>query len=269
MDAKVTVTSRCNAKCKTCPVHEYKGKDMTLENFKKVYDRLQKLSGLRIMLNNTGDMYIHPDRHAMFDYIEQNPGPNPVIMTTNAGAMDRVPKINEVVISFNGGDKESYERTTGLNFEETVDRIKGFYPELSALPALQMHCLIWQGNQGCEESFKELWADFPGKLRFSYKYDNQMKDDKCVQGASRNERFLCDYLTNMSITPSGKMISCAHDFEEVTDFGNFITDSLEDILNNAERQRKIKEHMAGVFSGLCEKCNYNTPTDGRIVTVKG
>ena len=102
MDAKLSITTRCNAKCKTCPVWCYKGSDMTYDNFVTIWDKLNKAPFVnRMLLNSTGDMYIHPDRNRIFNYIEEN-HKKWVCMTTNAADMDRVPKINEMIISFNG-----------------------------------------------------------------------------------------------------------------------------------------------------------------------
>jgi len=220
----------------------------------------------RILLNNTGDMYLHPKRKEIFKYIEEHKY-KPVIMTTNAGAMDYVPKIDHLIISFNGGTKSSYEYTTGLDFDKTVKKIKSFYPDIAKVYS-EIHCLMWDGNEGTEAALKELWKDFPGRVRLSYKYDNQMKEDHTIDKYKKTDRVFCDYLTMLSILPDGKVISCAHDFEGVTDFGNIFTEEVGDILKNKNRIKKMKEHYEGRFEGLCKKCNYNTGIDGKIVYVK-
>ena len=267
MDAKISVTTRCNARCATCPVWQHPGKDMDFSDFVVIWNKLMDSKHVtRVLLNNTGDMYIHQDRERIFDYIEANHH-KPVIMTTNAAAMDRVPKIDEIIISFNGGNKESYEKTTGLVFEKVVARIREHYDALFKVHA-EMHCLIWDGNAGCEDDFKELWKDFPGRLRFSYKYDNQMKEDHTIDGKRQSQRFPCDYLRMLNVMPDGRIISCAHDFEAVTDFGNLLTGSVDDTICNINRGDKIAEHCRHEYTGLCEKCNYNTALADRIVYVR-
>ena len=102
MDAKISITTFCNAKCKTCPVWSLSGRHMDFEKFKIMWDKLMEAPQVsRVLLNNTGDMYVHPRRMEIFKYIE---GHNfkPVIMTTNGAAMDYVPKVDYIVISFNG-----------------------------------------------------------------------------------------------------------------------------------------------------------------------
>jgi len=209
---------------------------------------------------------MHPRRKEIWEYIETHHF-KPVIMTTNAGLMDYVPKIDLIIISFNGGTKESYEYTTGADFNKTVARIREHYPELSKRN-VEMHCLMWEGNEGTEKDLAELWKDFPGKIRLSYKYDNQMKEDKTIEKYKNNDRVYCDYLNMLSIMPDGKIISCAHDFEAVTDFGNIFTDSMDSVMMNKNRKKKQHEHYEGIYSGLCKDCNYNTSLVGKFKYIK-
>ncbi len=220
----------------------------------------------RILLNNTGDMYIHPQRKEIWEFIETHHN-KPVIMTTNAAKMDYVPKVDFIAISFNGGTKESYEYTTGLPFEKTIMKIRSHYPELAKRPA-EIHCLIWDGNEGTEDQLKELWKDFPGRVRLSYKYDNQFKEDHTVKKYKKTERIPCDYLGMLSIMPSGQVVSCAHDFVGITDYGNIFYHKIADIVTNRLRKEKRMEHFDGEYTGLCEKCNYNTALDDRIIYIK-
>ena len=267
MDAKISITTACNAKCKTCPVWQYPAKHMDVDKFKLMWTKLMLAPKVRkVLLNNTGDMYLHPRRKEIFEYIETHKC-KAVIMTTNAGQMDYIPDIDHIVISFNGGDKKSYEYTTGLDFDKTVARIKSHYNKLKDM-SCEINCLIWDGNEGSEDALVELWKDFPGSVRVSYKYDNQMKEDHTVDKYKREKRRYCDYLDMLSIMPDGKIISCAHDFESVTNYGNIFMDSMDDIFNNPVRVAKQAEHRKGLYTGLCEKCNYNTGDAGRVFYIK-
>ena len=128
MIAKLSVTTRCNAQCQTCPVWSIPGGDMPLKVFKVVWDKLMLHPAIgKILINSTGDMYNHPRRKEIWAYVEERIL-KWVSMTTNAAKMDYVPKIPEIIISFNGSNKRGYERTTGLPFHETVQKIKAHYP---------------------------------------------------------------------------------------------------------------------------------------------
>lgn len=268
MEAKVSLTTKCNARCKTCPVWTIPGQTMTLEVWQKVWQRLMDEPGIvNVMLNNTGDIYCEPN-HAEYLKLVHRQRDKYVMITTNALQLDMVPDVDEFIISFNGGNQKAYEATVGAGFHETVQNIRKHYDALAKVPNAQLHCLIWEGNQGSERDLTELWRDFPGKVRLSYKYDNQMREDRTLDKFKVTRRIGCDYLGKLSIMPDGKIISCAHDFHATTDFGNWLTDSWGDIVNNAARREKIKEHQRSEWTGICEKCNYNTPSSGRVFYVK-
>jgi radical SAM protein with 4Fe4S-binding SPASM domain len=242
---------------------------MPYEDFVKIWDKLMESPHIdKVFVNNTGDMYNHPDRIKIFDYMEKTKC-KWVVMTTNAAKMDYVPKIDELIISFNGGDPEGYEYTTGLDFKSTYMRIRGFYEEYRKLRNLELHCLIWDGNKEGEKNVGKLWMDFPGRVRISYKYDNQQKEDHTIDKYKRNNRIECDYLDKLSIWSNGDIIMCAHDFEGKNVFGNILNESIDNLLENSDRMKKRLEHMTGVYKGLCEKCNYNTTTWGKIHYIKG
>ena len=269
MDAKLTLTNACGAHCKTCPVWQLPREEMSWETFTVVWDKLMASPLIdRILLNNIGDMFFHPLHEKMFAYMAEHHH-KAVIMTTNAAGMDVVPRwVDLLVISFNGGTKESYEYTTGMDFDQVVDNIRKNYATIALRPA-EMHCLIWEGNAGTEDAFEELWADFPGKLRISYKYDNQHEEDHTLPEYRKTDRIPCDYLGMLNIMQSGRVTACAHDFGQQTDFGNLVYDTVAGSFKNANRHRMMQEHNRGVFRGICKHCNYNTGIEGKIVYLKG
>lgn len=269
MEAKVSLTTKCNAKCRTCPVWTLPGETMALDNWRIIWTILMGDPRITdVMLNNTGDIYCEPNHAEYLAFVHRQAGKR-ICMTTNAVALDMVPDVDDLIISVNGGTKEAYEYTVGVDFEKVKANIRAQYAELAKLPLCELHCLIWEGNAGTEKALVKEWADFPGKVRISYKYDNQMREDKTLDQYKVEQRIPCDYLQKVCIMPSGKVISCAHDFEGVTDFGNVLTDGMDGVLGHPERQRMLAQHQLGEFNGLCEKCNYNTPALGRVWYVKG
>jgi radical SAM protein with 4Fe4S-binding SPASM domain len=268
MNCKISVTTKCNATCRTCPVWELPGQDMLYEDFVKIWEKVNNFHGVtKILLNNTGDMYNHPDRMLIFRHIEENKKKY-VVMTTNAGEMDYIPAIDELIISFNGGNKDEYEYTTGLSFSRTVQTIKNFYPDFYKLKNLEMHVLVWEGNKENIHKIHEVFDDFPGKIRLSYKYDNQQKEDYTLPEFQRKNRIECDYLDMLNIWPDGRVIMCAHDFKGENVFGNVLTQEIEEILHSPQRMKKKFEHAQGLYVSLCANCNYNTPTWGKFKYIK-
>lgn len=271
MEAKVSLTTACNAKCATCPVWRTEPEHMTVQDWRVIWRKLNESDHVpRILLNNTGDVTNHPDRDAILKVLKHGKR-KWVAMTTNATLLEYVPDgVDELVISFNGGTRAGYERTTGLPFEETVARIRSLYPEFAKLRKLEMHCLMWDGNQGEEDALLELWHDFPGRIRLSYKYDNQGRQDHTLEGYRTDDRIPCDYLYRMiCVYPRGAVRMCAHDFEGSEDLGNLVDQSVAEVIDNRRRLEKLHEHVHRRFTGICERCNYNRPvSDGLVKYVR-
>lgn len=266
MDAAITVTTECGAKCKTCPSWQRFTREMQPEVFKYIYTKLNADNiTRRILINNTGDIYFHSHCMELFNIIESLKK-KPVIITTNAAYMDYIPNVDEFIISFNGGDKKSYEYTTGLPFEKVLKNIYKNYEIFKDIKA-EIHCLIWEGNRGCENRFKKLFKDFPGRLRISYKYDNQFQKDYTLDKYKKNKRIVCQYIRELSINIDGTINSCAHDFEGATNWGNIMQNEVHELVSNNKRRKKYQEHKHGIFKGLCKNCNFNTPVDERVYYV--
>lgn len=270
--AKVTITTACSGRCAICPAWKIENRDMPFDRFTFIFDKLVESEKIHhILLNSIGDIFsLNTDDPIKYlKYAEENKKDTYVSMTTNAIRMRYVPTgIDKLVISFNGGDRDSYGKTTGVSIKYAIENIWSCWEDLKRMKELEMHCLIWQGNAGCEEGFKEMWFNFPGKLRISYKYDNQFGPDYTLDRYKRPDRISCDYLSMVCVDPSGKVIMCAHDFNTETDFGNLLNESIDEVMNNSHRLIKKKLHKKGRFGGLCKKCNYNTPIEDRIVYIK-
>lgn len=239
---------------------------MQVHEWARIWEKLNASAAIhKILLNNTGDVWNHPEADAILAVL----GSGKVkwtVMTTNAGKMQYIPDgIDELIISFNGGTKQGYERTTGLPFEEVVENIRSLYPQMHKVKDLQMHCLMWDGNEGEEDDLLKLWSDFPGKIRVSYKYDNQQHADHTIEEYKTEQRIPCDYIYNMlCIYPGGEVWMCAHDFHGENKWGNVLTDSIDEVIMNVGRVNKLQEHIEKKYTGLCEKCNYNRPQDAEL-----
>lgn len=238
---------------------------MPVARFDELWRRLDRSKRIsRILLNNTGDLYLHPQAEDILQIIDRGSSKR-VILTTNGVGAYRLPKgVDEFILSFNGGTIEAYEKTTGLPAVKVMENVRALYPELSKIHA-EIHCLICEDNEGTDDALLDLWHDWPGRIRVSYKYDNQMLEDRTLVVYRDSRRGLCDYLMMLSIAPSGRVVSCAHDWWQETNFGNvFSVDDIDELVDHPNRLLKIREHAAGVWSGICKNCNYNVPVVGKV-----
>lgn len=262
MTCKVSLTTHCNGRCVTCPVWQYPGEHMSVETWRVLWARLNASELVRkVILNGTGDVGAHPKRDSIFEVMlgGKRPGLWLTLQTNAAHLPDLPPGLNELVISFNGGTRESYERTTGLPFDQVVANVKALYPQIMLVPSREIHCLIYDGNAGTEEALADLWHDFPGRVRVGYKYDNQHDQDRTLDRYRAAERIPCDYLDQLVVWPDGSVVQCAHDFEGSVRWGSLLDATPEELMQHHGRQAKRVEHACGEYTGLCADCNYNVP----------
>ena len=270
VQAKLAITTKCGARCVTCPSWKMPVVTMPFGDFRIVWDKLNNSRLVNdIVVNGTGDFFCLADYRDYARHIEDNKRKY-VTIITNGQNLDYIPRVDNFIISFNGCDKETYENTTGLPFETTVQRIKNAYNQLDKnVKRPEIHCLVYEGNPDPEDRIYDLFEDFPGRIRLSFKYDNQFEDDKTLAPFKRVERIPCDYLEKLIIYPTGTIIKCNHDFGGECEWGSLIWESVEECYyGDIERIKVGFEHKHGQFKGLCEKCNYNTKTEDKFVYIK-
>lgn len=268
IDAKLSLTTACGAKCATCPSWTKPQKTMDAETFVTVWQKLNDSPLIsRILINGTGDITAVENWH---DYMEGAAmyKRKTVIMTTNGANLDYIPGVlDELIISFNGGTRETYGKTTGLSFDDVTHNISKLCRDIARLKKAEIHCLIWKGNDGDAEKFAEHWADFPGRRRISYKVENQSREYFGTDGFRDVDRVPCDYLTKLCIEWDGRVSACNHDWGGLSSFGNLKTDDVMTVMRHPERMRMIDEHERGEYGGICESCNYNVTDVGKVVYV--
>ncbi len=268
MIVKFTVTTRCGARCKTCPV--WKGRQLTMEydRFIQAWDKLMASPLVtQVFVNSVGDLYSLPDHMRYLLYIESHKAKR-VSITTNANVLDYVPQIDHFTISFNGGDRESYEYTTGLDYDLVVHNIRAAYPQLVKCGYREIDCLVWQGNKGCEKGFFDLWKDFPGARRVSYKVENQHGEYFGLPEYKDDCRIPCDYLHGMTLWPDGSFIRCAHDFEATDNYGNIFETDIKLAAMHPSRDALREAHKRGEYPGICATCNYNVSEEGKLIYLR-
>ena len=279
--AKVTLTNRCNAHCKSCLTPDIKGKrgSMSKGEFFSTM-RLLADSGRvgYIMLSNIGEMFMIPD---VADWVEEI---SPYVrsrgiqfaITTN-GLLSKLPKgMDHFTISFNGYDKASYEDMTGLPYEAVIENIRNIVKvknERKDPVNLQIHYCSFDGDEAHERMFAEQFADLNIPLRVSRKIENQFDKMGCqsaMADAQKAEpRVPCNYLGFINVHWNGDVIMCAHDFEGETVWGNLWKQGLNEILmrSNKALTTKQEEHIQGKFTGLCSNCQYNTDLGEKVYYV--
>lgn len=275
VEAKITFVNRCTAKCTTCLMSDVKCNEMFLswDIFKKIIYEIKKTPEVKkISFFSIGESYLHPEFVPMVEWAlgQLDTGTVTTIVTNGSKPLIVPNGISNFYISFNAGTKVTYEKVTGLSFDDVVSNIKTMISsgEYKKAKNVEIHMLVFKENKNEIKHIKKLFRSFGGlKLRLGYKYDNQHGD---IDNLSINEkpisRLPCDYVTDkITFYSDGSVILCSHDFEAAVKYGNISFDSLEEIISSNSRLNYFDSHNCGKYSGLCEHCNYNQMTDGAFV----
>jgi len=273
VEAKITFTTRCTARCTTCLNHTIRQPlDLGWDAFQAFIAQILNVEQLKnINFYSIGESYLHPHFIEMVEWALPLCRERHIATTivTNGSAVTKVPKgIDNFFISFNAGRKDTYERITGLSFDNVVARIKqlGDEGEFRKAKNAQIHMLAFEANQQEVIDFINTFSEIEGiTLRVSYKFDNQQGKTIDRGLVKRTSRAACDYLTNMIVLyPNGDIVLCSHDFQGSVVFGNIGKESLEDVLREPKRMALIGKHNRGIFPGLCRDCNYNLDNVGGL-----
>lgn len=278
MDAIFAVTYSCGTACKTCNTWMLKG-TMPIDRFRVAWDKLMAAPEItRVLLNGLGDLNTLPDAVEYLRYIESH-RTKPVVFTTNAKVIPYVPAVDVYICSFNGGTREAYERTMGLDFDRVQANIRAHYQDFACkVGRAEVHMVVWSGNRGTEEAFGKLWSDFPGRVRLNYRATNIPAKWAAPEELppAKEPQVYCDNLDVITVQPSGavELCFCGYstdftDLEAAPVFGDIFEDSITALANAPARTRYRAEHCKGIFRHPCDKCNYNVALDRKLVYLKG
>ena len=230
---------------------------MSPDTFNVFLERLKdtSLPIKSVQLNGQGEPLLHNQFTVMARKLKEGFPSLSLHAITNGSVYRHIPEeLDYFEVSVNAGNKESYKRITGLNWERTLEHIAIWRGDLR----LQVHMLVFDEN--CTE-VPEFTKAFTGiKQVLSYKFDNQCGEieDKTLSEYKKEERIPCDYITDMLfITWTGDVLMCPHDVHGEVPLGNICQDSLESIWNGETHQRLLKEHQERRFTSICTNCNYN------------
>ena len=263
----IELTNDCNAHCTTCLNKDMKRKRgvMDFDFFKKLVDvSCTKKIGY-VHLYGVGESYIVSNVEMYFDYAIKKYSEYGVdtILTSNGEIISQIPSgISEVLISFNAGKKETYERITGLNFNKTLQNIYRLNETGQLVDNVTIRMLVSEETESEVDLFYDLFKHVDAHIELSYKYDNQHNaiDNKTIKklAVKYDNRVACNYVTRgINVCWNGNVILCPHDFEGEICFGNLYNQTWDDILNSELRKKILNEHNNLIFTNLCKNCNYN------------
>jgi radical SAM protein with 4Fe4S-binding SPASM domain len=175
-------------------------------------------------------------------------------------------KIDEITISFNGIDKESYEKfMKPLKFEVVKKRIEDFIrlkkrlkPD-SEFPRLSVHILKLGFNDLAIKKMVDHWNSF-GVAVHTFKYENRANNvlDYDIISPKKLNKIPCNRLNQMYVLVNGDVILCCADWKAEVVLGNLKKQTIKEVWSSKKRLEYLKAHNSKNFDvKLCDICNFN------------
>jgi len=234
-------TNRCNLRCKFCSINpKRESGDMDWDFFRSKVDEASEAGVVSINLYLSGEPLLHP-------------------------------RIADMVASFDGEDKETYEsHRIGAKYERTLENIRGFLEEkkIRGTPWPRARIQIIRDMEQFDESritrevapeFKSLFENLPLDCFHQIAPFNLRgeKDDLALPG--RKNYFPCFQLwAGMSVSWNGRVVGCCGDLNARCIIGDLNRQSILEVWNS-EQLRRMRELLINEEYEkvpLCARCSF-------------
>lgn len=264
---QIELNNTCNARCNMCAIPSMSRSRGFMSDM--LYDKILKEADM------LGVEYITPFLHGepfmRADFVDKLRRINEIApkakitIFTNASLLDeeklnalsRIKNIEQIVFSFPGGDKESYESCTGLSFENSVKNIKRAFVFLAGRN-LRVSMPKSKQNELSEAAFNALWKDYPHSVYDTYNYLGDVSS-----GLSAPCYDQCDRaFRSMTVLFDGRVCLCCMDVEGRFIMGDLSTESISDVWNGSRFVKLRMEHgNCRIACTPCNRCTLDLKTE--------
>ncbi len=273
---QIQTSNKCNAACRFCPYEiTSKNEDFQLMDwnlYKKIIDECSEHDVKTIHPFLMSEPLLNPNLDKYINYAKEKNQKTTINIFTNGSLLTKKnsekllnSKIDEVIFSFNGATKETYEKEMkNLDFEKTKERITNFIKlAKEKKPSLQIavHMLKLSIEQKEVEIIKNYWNSL-GVAVHLHKFENRGGNVSAEDAVSNQgvKKIPCSRLFNqIYILANGDVILCCVDWKKEVILGNLKENSIKEVWNNNKYKNYQQKHLEGKYSELklCNVCNYN------------
>ena len=274
-------TDVCNLKCTFCYTQNVELKRMThtlsLEKYKDIIQDVRRYC-MYINFWFAGEPLINKDIYKFVDHANRNNilsciSSNGMLLTPQASHNLIEAGLDRIIISFDGANKETYEKIrVGAKFETVIENVRKLVQlkkELkSRKPYVSLQMVLTKDNEQEVEKFTELAKDLgvdQAYVKSLYTFDTQDKEVKDKIKALQTEnnqrtsdseerKAACTANNRTAILCDGTVVPCCYDVDSIYKFGDVGLNSLTDIWESSEYKIFRKDNKKFKESPLCSKC---------------
>jgi Predicted Fe-S oxidoreductase len=263
----------CNAKCVMCPhiFMERKEGVMNDETFDLALRRIKEshINPVAFILNGFGEPLTDKKIIDRIKKTKQNFKDSKIKMYSNFNLADDKlinalleSGLDELNISFNGLNSDSYEKTMGINYGKTLRNLKKLLElkkeRTSALKIRLSMALVTYNENGIREFIKKWERKVDSvSINRTHTYSGRVKD---VSGKYKinfeKKAYPCKYLWNtIVIGVNGDVFLCCLDYNGKYTFGNIRNDNMLNIFYSKNFEKIRALHYSRQLKNL-EICKY-------------
>jgi radical SAM protein with 4Fe4S-binding SPASM domain len=271
-EVDIGTTNSCNANCVMCPHNKLKKMGTMKEDlFKKIINDCVKIGVKSVCLSFFGEPFLDKKIIERIKYAKEKG--LKVSFYSNASLMNKEKAKNiiesgldNIVISFEGTDKENYEKIRrNLKFEDTKRNIEDLVElkkEMNSLKPniglvfveinqsdndIKNYCDYWKSKvQSIQRINMRNWA---GQIKGS--------SEKSLHFNNKNRTPCANLWEKLTIDWNGDAVLCCDDWSHSVVLGNLKKQNLKEIWKGKKLKHIREIHKNGEFSKipLCAKCN--------------
>lgn len=271
----IETSNICNAKCIMCPHPQMKRPRVVMSDivFDTIIKKLlaEKIKPLAFIINGFGEPFTDKKIISRIKIIKKKfpqskikiysnlslPNKNELEELINSG-------LDEINISFNGYDKESYENTMKIKYQQSYNNLKtliSLNKKLGHKIIIRISSTLVATNDKEASKFIKKWENVVNSVsvnkahNYNKTVDNQAK--KYQINYKKTNIFPCKYIFNSIVFGvTGDIFLCCLDYEGAYNFGNIQNSKILDTFYSEKYQKIRQQHLKRDLSKMpiCQNC---------------
>ena len=268
----IDTISYCNLRCSMCVHSEMTRKKgiMSWNIFKKIIDEIAETDkNIRVWMVFFGEALIlkrkKPTIFEMITYAKSK-GLTDVVLNSNGNLLDNAAArgliesgLDAIYIGIDAFKPETYAKVrVGGNYKKTVGNVINLINLKKQMnsehPVVHAQFVEMDINKDEKEDFIEFWKAYGAiaKIRPKVSWAGKIAAPNLILG--NEDRWPCYWaMQTMSITDTGKVVTCAVDLDAKFVAGDISTHSLKEVWNGRLKDMRHL-HISGRFDTLPENC---------------
>ncbi len=267
----VELTNVCNARCTICatPAMLRRREIMQMPLFRKIVDECGRFQAPKLLPYLHGESLLVPGVLDYFRYVRQGAPGTHLNLTTNGSKLDRElaevilqeDLIDSLIVSIDGGDKETFEKIRlNLDYDEVRRNVLHFIRHRDALgksrPKVSIAMVTVPQNKATRAKLKQAWTE-ADEVRYSVYFNWAGK--LSGNGRTPHKINFCERLQHyITILADGRVAMCCFDSEAEYTVGDVSRQSIHEVWHSEafnEKRRLLYERSFDKLQ-LCAGCDY-------------